>query len=124
MGASPILEHAEDAKTPHRILVRSLLTSRNKLHAKYRELQKDCKRLRNQVAAVERSRDMWRERARAKEATTCSAEATQSIVESQSQELPERSEQRGHELAQLSAPLTAPHGTEKGGADRTGKGRQ
>ena len=31
MGASPILEHAEDAKTPHRILVRSLLTSRNKL---------------------------------------------------------------------------------------------
>ena len=33
MGASPILEHAEDAKTPHRILVRSLLTSRNKLRA-------------------------------------------------------------------------------------------
>ena len=68
MGASPILEHAEDAKTPHRILVRSLLRSRNKLRAKYRKLQKDCKRLRNQVAAVERSRDMWRERARAKEA--------------------------------------------------------
>ena len=45
MGASPILEHAEDAKTPHRILVRSLLTSRNKLCAKYRKLQKDCKRL-------------------------------------------------------------------------------
>ena len=58
---------------------------------------------------------MWRERARAKEAKTCSAEATQSIVESQSQELPERSEQRGHEFAQLSAPLTAPHGTEKRG---------
>ena len=38
MGASPILEHAEDAKTPHRILVRSLLTSRNKLRAKYRKL--------------------------------------------------------------------------------------
>ena len=116
MGASPILEHPEDAKTPHRILVRSLLTSRNKLRAKYRKLQQDCKRLRNQVAAVERSRDMWRKRARAKkEATTCSAEATQSIVESQSQELPERSEQRGHEFAQLSAPLTAPHGTEKRG---------
>ena len=121
--------------------------------------------MRNQVAAVERSRDitlapkkliltrrasegsasepslarrvsmcrdaklscrgnMWRERARAKEAKTCSAEATQSIVESQSQELPKRSEQRGHKFAQLSAPLTAPHGTEKGGADRTGKGRQ
>lgn len=115
MGASPILEHAEDAKTPHRILVRSLLTSRNKLRAKYRELQQDCKRLRNQVAAVERSRDMWRERVRAKEAQTCSAEATQSIAESQSQELPERSEQRGPECAQLSAPLTAPHGTEKRG---------
>jgi len=56
---------------------------------------------------------MWRERARAKEAKTCSAEATQSIVESQ--ELPERSEQRGHEFAQLSAPLTTPHGTEKRG---------
>ena len=41
MGASPILEHAEDAKTPHRILVRSLLTSRNKLRAKYCKLQKD-----------------------------------------------------------------------------------
>jgi len=115
MGASPILEHAEDAKTPHRILVRSLLRSRNKLRAKYREIQRDCKRLRNQVAAVERSRDMWRERARAKEAKTCSAEATQSIVESQSQELPERSEQPGHEFAQLSAPLTAPPGTEKRG---------
>jgi predicted nucleic acid-binding Zn-ribbon protein len=117
MGAAPILEHAEDAKTPHRILVRSLLKSRNKLRAKYRELQKDCKRLRNQVAAVERSRDMWRERerARAKEAKTCSVEATQSIVESQSQELPKRSEQRGHEFAQLSAPLTAPHGAEKRG---------
>ena len=67
--------------------------------------------MRNQVAAVERSRDMWRERVRAKEAQTCSAEATQSIAESQSQEVPERSEQRGHEFAPLSAPLTAPHGT-------------
>ena len=66
MGASPILEHAEDAKTPHRILVRSLLTSRNKLRAKYRKLQKDCKRLRNQVAAVERSRDMREETGRAR----------------------------------------------------------
>ncbi len=115
MGASPILEHAEDAKTPHRILVRSLLTSRNKLRAKYRKLQNECKRLRNQVAAVERSRARWRERARAKEAQTCSTEATPSIVESQSPELPERSEPPGHQFAQWSAPLTAPQGTEKRG---------
>ena len=31
MGSAPISEHAEDAKPPHRILVRSLLKSRNKL---------------------------------------------------------------------------------------------
>ena len=114
MGASPILEHAEDAKTPHRILVRSLLTSRNKLCQVSRapeglqavaQPSGCCGAIAGHVARA----------ARAKEATTCSAEATQSIVESQSQELPERSEQRGHELAPLSAPLTAPHGTEKRG---------
>ena len=111
MGASPILEHAEDAKTPHRILVRSLLSSRNKLRAKYRELRKDCKRLRNQVAAGERSRDRWRERARAQEAKTCGAEATPAITPTPSPGLPERREQAGSE----SALQTAPHGAEKRG---------
>ena len=55
-GSTRILQHAEEAKSPRRILVRSLLKSRNKLRAKYRELRAECKRWRNQAAAVERSR--------------------------------------------------------------------
>ena len=62
-GSTRILQHAEEAKSPRRILVRSLLKSRNKLRAKYRELRAECKRWRNQAAAVERSRSTWRERA-------------------------------------------------------------
>src|SRR5438045_9240476 len=62
-GSTRILQCAEEAKSPQRILVRSLLKSRNKLRAKYRELRAECKRWRNQAAAVERSRRHWRERA-------------------------------------------------------------
>ena len=58
-GSTRILQHAEEAKSPRRILVRSLLKSRNKLRAKYRELRAECKRWRNQAAAVERSRSTW-----------------------------------------------------------------
>jgi hypothetical protein len=38
VGPKRILESTDEAKSPHRILVRSLLKSRNKLRAKYREL--------------------------------------------------------------------------------------
>jgi len=62
VGTKRILQDVEEAKSPHRILVRSLLNSRNKLRAKYRELRAECKRWRNQATAVERSRSTWRER--------------------------------------------------------------
>ena len=67
-GAKRILEYVEEAKSPQRILVRSLLKSRNSLRAKYRELRAECKRWRNQAAAVTKSRDAWRRRALAGEA--------------------------------------------------------
>ncbi len=38
-----ILECPDEAKSPQRILVRSLLESRNKLRAKCRELRADCR---------------------------------------------------------------------------------
>lgn len=38
-----ILESPDEAKSPQRILVRSLLKSRNKLRVKYRELRAECK---------------------------------------------------------------------------------
>jgi hypothetical protein len=66
--AKRILECVEEAKSPHRILVRSLLKSRNALRVKYRELRAECKRWRNQAAAVARSRASWRERALTAEA--------------------------------------------------------
>jgi hypothetical protein len=66
--AKRVLECVEEAKTPHRILVRSLLKSRNTLRIKYRELRAECKRWRNQAAAVAESRDVWRRRAMAAEA--------------------------------------------------------
>ena len=62
VGPKRILKSTDEAKSPHRILVRSLLKSRNKLREKYRELRAECKRWRNQAAAVERSRSTWRER--------------------------------------------------------------
>lgn len=67
-AAKRTLECVEEAKSPHRILVRSLLQSRNALRAKYRELRAECKRWRNQAAAVAKSRDVWRRRALASEA--------------------------------------------------------
>ena len=60
VGPKRILKSTDEAKSPHRILVRSLLKSRNKLREKYRELRAECKRWRNQAAAVERSRSTWR----------------------------------------------------------------
>ena len=68
VGPKRILKSTDEAKSPHRILVRSLLKSRNKLREKYRELRAECKRWRNQAAAVERSRSTWRKRTLAHEA--------------------------------------------------------
>ena len=64
VGSKRILEIADQAKSPRRILVRSLLKSRNKLREKYRELRAECKRWRNQAAAVERSRSTSAQAAR------------------------------------------------------------
>ena len=42
VGSKRILESADQAKSPRRILVRSLLKGRNKLREKYRELRAEC----------------------------------------------------------------------------------
>jgi hypothetical protein len=67
-AAKRVLECVEEARSPQRILVGSLLKSRNALRVKYRELRAECKRWRNQAAAVAKSRDDWRCRALAAEA--------------------------------------------------------
>ena len=115
VGSTPILQRPEEAKSPRRILVRSLLKSRNNLRVKYRELRAECKRWRNQAAAVERSRDTWCERALAGEASVQEDRAARVAAESQLQQLQEQSEQRASELAELQARLTALEGAEKRG---------
>src|SRR5208282_1042930 len=115
VGSKRILESPEEAKSPRRILVRSLLKSRNKLRAKYRELRVQCKRWRNQAAAVERSRGTWRQRAMAQEARAREDQAARAVVESQLQQLREQSERREAESAELRARLTALEGSEKKG---------
>lgn len=110
-----ILERAEDAKSPHRILLPSLLKSRNKLRAKYRELRADCKRWRNQVAAVERSRTSWRELAETGEATAQREKAERVALESQLQQIREQSQEREAELSALRAQLAASEEAEKKG---------
>jgi chromosome segregation ATPase len=110
-----ILERAEDAKSPQRILLPSLLKSRNKLRAKYRELRADCKRWRNQVAAVERSRSSWRQRAETGEATAQKEQAERVALESQLQQIREQSQEREAELSALRAQLAASEEAEKKG---------
>jgi SMC interacting uncharacterized protein involved in chromosome segregation len=110
-----ILERAEDAKSPQRILLPSLLKSRNKLRAKYRELRADCKRWRNQVAAVEQSRSSWRQRAETGEAAAHRERAERVAVESQLQQLREQSQEREAELSALRAQLSASAVAEKKG---------
>lgn len=110
-----ILERAEDAKSPQRILLPSLLKSRNKLGAKYRELRADCKRWRNQVAAVERSRSSWRKRAETGEATAQREQAERVALESQVQQIREQSQEREAELSALRAQLAASEEAEKKG---------
>ena len=115
VGSKRILSSPEEAKSPRRILVRSLLKSRNALRAKYRELRVDCKRWRNQAAAVERSRSIWRERALALEASAREDQAARADLESQLQQLREQSEQRDVESAELRTRLHVLEGAEKKG---------
>jgi hypothetical protein len=115
VGTKRILRNVEEATSPHRILLRSLLKSRNKLRAKYRELRAECKRRRNQAAAVERSRNTWRERALTQEASAQEDHGTRAAVESQLLQLREQSEQREAELTELRARLAALNGAEKRG---------
>ena len=120
VGSKRILESADQAKSPRRILVRSLLKSRNKLREKYRELRAECKRWRNQAAAVERSRSTWRKRALAHEASAQEDRAARAKLESQLQQLREQSERREVESAELRAQLAALEGAEKKGSEPTG----
>src|SRR5271170_5490538 len=112
-GSKRILECAEEAKSPQRILVRSLLKSRNQLRAKYRELRAECKRWRNQAAAVQRSRAHWRQRAEAQEVIALSERTERAAVESQLQQLREQVTRHDAELAAWRAQGTAPEGAEK-----------
>jgi len=114
-GSTRILQCAEEAKSPQRILVRSLLKSRNQLRAKYRDLRAECKRWRNQAAAVERSRGHWRQRAETAEADAQRERAERAAVESQLRQLREQSAQRDAESAAWRAQQTAPEGAEKRG---------
>ena len=100
-----ILQRAEEAKSPQRILVRLLLKSRNMLRAKYRTLRVECKR----------SRSTWRERARASEASAQEERAARAAVAAQLQLLQEQVERRDAELAQVRARLTAGEGAVKKG---------
>jgi len=115
LGSKRILESADEAKSPQRILVRSLLRSRNQLRAKYRDLRAECKRWRNQAAAVEKSRAVWRQRAETQAVTLRDEQAERAALEAQLQELREQSAARDAELAAARAQQTVPDGTEKKG---------
>lgn len=110
-----ILESADQAKSPRRILVRSLLKSRNQLRVKYRQLRAECKRWRNQAAAVERSRSTWRERALTHAASAQADQAARADLESQLRQLREQAERREGESAELRARLAVLEGAEKKG---------
>jgi hypothetical protein len=114
-GTRRILQCAAEAKSPQRILVPSLLKSRNKLRAKYRELRTECKRWRNQAAAVEKSRMAWRQRALSGEAAADQLQKERAALESQLQEFREQSAARETESAALCAQQTAPVEAEKKG---------
>ncbi len=110
-----ILESPDEAKSPQRILVRSLLKSRNKLRAKYRELRSECKRWRNQAAAVEKSRSAWRQRALAGETALQYEQAERAALQAQVQELGESSAAREAASASSQTPPADPQGVEKKG---------
>lgn len=111
-----ILQDIDEAKSPRRILVRSLLKSRNTLRAKYRALRGECKRWRNQVAAVERSRSQWRERAQAHEAKAREERAAREAVTAELQAFRQQAEPHAVELTVGRAHLTDREQAEKKGA--------
>jgi len=111
-AAKRILECVEEAKSPQRILVRSLLKSRNALRAKYRELRAECKRWRNQAAAVAQSRDAWRRRALAGEAARRDERAGRAALAARA---PEPSTASPADPAAASARPADPEGVEKRG---------
>jgi hypothetical protein len=113
--AKRILECVEEAKSPRRILVRSLLKSRNALRAKYRELRAECKRWRNQAAAVAKSRDAWRRRALAGEAALRDERAGRPAPEARAPGPPEPSADPAAEPADPRARSADPEGVEKRG---------
>jgi chromosome segregation ATPase len=55
------VESGSDWKSPLRKLVRFFQRSRNRWKAKYAAKKQECKRLGNQVRAVEKSRAKWRQ---------------------------------------------------------------
>ena len=114
-GSKRTLERAEEDKSPHRILVRSLLRSRNRLRAKYRELRTECKRWRNQAAAVEKSRARWRQRADTQTVALQEEQAARAALAAQLQDLREQAAAREAELAVLQAQRAVPEGAEKRG---------
>jgi hypothetical protein len=109
LRAKRVLEDVGEAKSPDRILLRSLLKSRNRLRAKYRALRAEWKRWRNQAAAVERSRNSWRQRALAYEAGVQEAH----FAEAERQHSQERSEPKESESNELQARLATLEGAEK-----------
>jgi chromosome segregation ATPase len=115
VGSKRILDCPEAAKSPQRILVRSLLKSRNRLRAKYRKLRAECKRWRNQAAAVEKARTAWRERAQTGEATLRDEQRARAALESQLQELEAQSAAGTAETVASRAQPSLPDGAEKRG---------
>jgi predicted nucleic acid-binding Zn-ribbon protein len=110
-----VLVSADEAKSPQRILVRSLLKSRNKLRAKYRELRAECKRWRNQAAAVEKSRSAWRQRAMAGEMALQNEQAERAALGAQVQELRDSSAAQEATVAASHTLPADPQGVEKKG---------
>ena len=80
-----------------------------------RELRAECKRWRNQAAAVERSRSTWRKHASAHEARAQEDGAARAKLESQLQQLREQSERRRSGISRVARRLAALEGAEKKG---------
>ena len=115
VGPKRILKSTDEAKSPHRILVRSLLKSRNKLREKYRELRAECKRWRNQAAAVERSRSSWRKRTLAHEARAQEDQAARADLEAPTATTPGAIGATRSGIGRVAARLAALEGAEKKG---------
>lgn len=74
----------DEFKTPPRKLLSKLLTSRDKLRTKYKTLREQLRVAQNQVRAVEKSREGWKDRA--------------SSAEKELDSLKKRRDERGDEL--------------------------